>query len=196
MPGPAVLFVSAPGFQTERVVVDVPPDTSVPVDVLMSPAVTPAGTLVVRANIAGALVRIDGKEAGFAPAVIDGVPAGSRRVEILEEGRQPFLEIVDVRKGERIFVDAHLGHADTEVTAATKSAVASESAPAAITIITADEIAAFGYTTLVEAVNAVRGTFTSNDRSYESIGFGGFSPPATTPTASWCSSTAIPSTTW
>jgi outer membrane receptor protein involved in Fe transport len=177
VPGPAVLFVSAPGFQTERVVVDVPPDTSVPVDVLMSPAATPAGTLVVRANIAGALVRIDGKEAGFAPAVIDGVPAGSRRVEILEEGRQPFLEIVDVRKGERIFVDAHLGHADTEVTAATKSAVASESAPAAITIITADEIAAFGYTTLVEAVNAVRGTFTSNDRSYESIGFGGFSPP-------------------
>jgi len=177
LPGPSVLFVSAPGFQTERVVVDVLADAVVPVDVLMSPAVAPAGTLVVRANIASALIRIDGKEAGFAPAVIEGIAAGSRRIEILEEGRQPFRETVEVKQGERTFVDAHLGHADTEVTAATKSAVASESAPASITIITADEIAAFGYTTLVEAVNAVRGTFTSNDRSYESIGFGGFSPP-------------------
>jgi outer membrane receptor protein involved in Fe transport len=177
LPGPSVLFVSAPGFQTERVVVDVLADAVVPVDVLMSPAVAPAGTLVVRANIASALIRIDGKEAGFAPAVIEGVAAGSRRIEILEEGRQPFRETVEVKQGERAFVDAHLAHADSEVTAATKSAVASESAPASITIITADEIAAFGYTTLVEAVNAVRGTFTSNDRSYESIGFGGFSPP-------------------
>jgi outer membrane receptor protein involved in Fe transport len=177
LPGTAVLFVSAPGFQTERVTVNALADAAVPVDVLMSPAVAPAGTLVVRANITSALIRIDGKEAGFAPAVIDGVPAGSRKVEILEEGRQPFLEIVEVKKGERTFVDAHLGHADTEVTAATKSAVASESAPASITIITSDEIAAFGYTTLVEAVNAVRGMFTSNDRSYESIGINGFSPP-------------------
>ncbi len=178
LPGRSVLFVSAPGFQTERVVVDVLADAAVRVDVLMSPAVAPTGTLVVRANIASALIRIDGKEAGFAPAVIDGVAAGSRLIEILEEGRQPFREMVEVKQGERAFVDAHLGHADTQVTAATKSAVASESAPASITIITADEIAAFGYTTLVEAVNAVRSTFTSNDRSYESIGFGGFSPPS------------------
>ena len=100
-----------------------------------------------------------------------------REVEILAESRQPFRAAVEVKKGERAFVDAYLSHADPEVTAATKSAVASESAPASVSIVTADEIAAFGYATLAEALSAIRGTFTSNDRSYESVGFRGFSPP-------------------
>ena len=177
VPGQVVLFVSSPGFQTERLLVNALPDAKVPVDVVLSPAETPMGTVVVRANITGALVRIDGKEAGFAPAVIEGVPAGLRQVEIVEESRQSFHAAVEVKRGERAFVDAHLGHADPEVVAATKSAVASESAPASISVVTADEIAAFGYATLAEALNAIRGTFTSNDRSYESVGFRGFSPP-------------------
>jgi outer membrane receptor protein involved in Fe transport len=177
VPGPLVLFVSAPGYQAERVLVDVPPDASVPVDVLLSPEIAPSGTVVVRSNIAGALVRIDGKEAGFTPAVIDGVPTGPRNVEVVEESRRPYVETIDVKKGERAFVDAYLAHADPEVIAATKSAIASESAPASISIITADEIAAFGYTSLTEALTATRGAFTSNDRSYESVGFRGFSPP-------------------
>jgi outer membrane receptor protein involved in Fe transport len=177
LPGPLVLFISAPGFQTARIMVNALPDAKVPVDAILSPAEAPTGILVVRSNINGALVRVDGKEAGFAPAVIDGVPAGLREVEILAESRQSFQAKVEVKMGERSFVDAYLGRADPEVTAATKSAVASEDAPASVSIVTADEIAAFGYTSLTEALGAIRGTFTSNDRSYESIGFRGFSPP-------------------
>ncbi|HEY5283259.1 MAG TPA: PEGA domain-containing protein, partial [Polyangia bacterium] len=115
VPGPLVVFVSAPGFQTARLLVTALPDARVPVDVVLSPTEAPTGTLVVRANITGALVRIDGKEAGFAPAVIEGVPTGIRQVEILEESRQTFHAAVDVQKGERAFVDAYLGHADPEV---------------------------------------------------------------------------------
>jgi outer membrane receptor for ferrienterochelin and colicins len=177
LPGPIVLFVSAPGFQTTRTMANALPDTVVPVDVLLSVDTPPTGTLVVRANIQGALIRIDGKEAGFAPAVIDGIAIGQRQIEILAEGRKTFSDRVEVKKNERNFVDARLGHADPEVTAATKSAIASESAPSSISVVTADEIAAFGYTSLAEALTAIRGTFTSNDRSYESVGFRGFSPP-------------------
>ena len=177
LPGPLVLFISAPGFATARLMVNVLPDTTVPVDALLVAAEPPTGILVVRCNIASALIRVDGKEAGFAPAVIDAVPTGARQVEILADGRRPFVTTVEVKPSERVFVDGYLGHADPEVTAATKSSIASESAPASITVITADEIAAFGYTSLTEALSAIRGAFVSNDRSYESIGFRGFSPP-------------------
>jgi outer membrane receptor for ferrienterochelin and colicins len=177
LPGPLVLFVSAPGYQTARLMVNAQPDATVPVDVLLTPAVTPTGMLVVRANINGALVRVDGKESGFAPTVIDGVPTGARQVEIVAEGRRPFTGTFEVKRGQRTFVDAQLGHADPEVTAATKSQVAAESAPASISVVTADEIAALGYTTLSEALLSIRGTFSSYDRSYESVGFRGFSPP-------------------
>lgn len=177
VPGPLVLFVSAPGFQTARMMVNVVPDARVPVDALLAPKEAATGTLVVRCNIPAALIRVDGREAGFAPAVIGDVPVGTRRVEIAAEGRRGFATTVEVKKGERAFVDGYLGRADPEVTAATKSAIASESAPASITVIAADEIAAFGYTSLAEALTAIRGAFVSNDRSYESVGFRGFSPP-------------------
>jgi outer membrane receptor for ferrienterochelin and colicins len=177
VPGPAILFVSAPGHQTQRVAITVVPDDTVVSDVLLTPAVPPSGTLVVRANTTGALIRIDGKEAGFTPAVIERILIGSHELEISEEGRQPYRTPVEIRRDERTFVDARLGRADPEITAATKSAVGSEDAPASITVVTADEIAAMGYTSLTRALTAVRGTFTSNDRSYESVGFRGFSPP-------------------
>jgi outer membrane receptor protein involved in Fe transport len=177
VPGPLLLFVSAPGFQTERLLVEALPDSTVPVEVLLSPAVPTTGTLVVRSNTVRALVRVDGREAGFTPTVVDGIPTGRRQVEVSADGRRTFSETVEIKTGERAFVEAYLRRADPEVTAATKSAIASESAPASVSIVTADEIAAFGYTTLVEALSAIRGTFTSNDRSYESVGFHGFSPP-------------------
>lgn len=177
LPGPIVLFVSAPGFQTARLMVGALPDTTLPVDVVLTPAEPPAGAIVVRANAAGALVRVDGREAGFVPVVIDGIPAGLRKVEILAEGRQTYVANVEVEKGSRVFVDGYLRRADPEITAATKSQVASEAAPASISVITADEIAAFGYTSLTQALAGIRGTFASNDRSYESVGFRGFSPP-------------------
>lgn len=177
LPGPLVLFVSAPGYQTERVALTAVPDQTVISDVVLTPAIPPTGTLVVRANITGALIRIDGKEAGFTPSVIRRLPTGDHQVEISEEGRVSYRTSIVIRNDEHSFVDGQLDRADPEITAATKSAVLSELAPASITVVTADEIAALGYASLTEALTAVRGTFTSNDRSYESLGFRGFSPP-------------------
>ncbi len=177
VPGRHVLFVSAAGFQTERVEVEVQPDAVVPIDVPLVPAAPPTGALVVRANIDGALVRIDGREMGFTPAVVEGVLEGERAVEISREGRQTFRAVVSVKKGERAYLEVRLRRAEPEITAATKSLVRAEDAPASIEVVTADEIAAFGWTTLGEALAGVRGAFASNDRSYESVGFRGFSPP-------------------
>jgi outer membrane receptor for ferrienterochelin and colicins len=178
LPGPLVLFISAPGYQTERLMVNALPDATVPVDV------ADVARRSTHRNLGRALQHQRAPSFAWTarkPASprrsSTACPRALREVEILAESRQPFRASVEVKKGERAFVDAYLGHADPEVTAATKSAVASESAPASVSIVTADEIAAFGYTTLAEALTAIRGTFTSNDRSYESVGFRGFSPP-------------------
>jgi iron complex outermembrane receptor protein len=50
-------------------------------------------------------------------------------------------------------------------------------APASVTIITADDIARYGYRTLADILRGVRGLFVSNDRNYSYLGARGIARP-------------------
>jgi outer membrane receptor for ferrienterochelin and colicins len=50
-------------------------------------------------------------------------------------------------------------------------------APASVTIITADDIARYGYRTLADILRGVRGFFVTNDRNYSYLGARGFARP-------------------
>ena len=177
IPGPHLLTISAPGHAPEQIAVEVPEGGVTPVRFKLLPLPPPSGALVVRANLDGALVRVDGKEAGFTPGVIDNVVVGRHRIEILADGREPVVQQVDVQQGERSFIDAKLRYALPRVVAAEKELTQAQDAPASITVISAEEIRGFGYTTLAEALQAVRGLYTTYDRDYATLGVRGFSSP-------------------
>lgn len=63
------------------------------------------------------------------------------------------------------------------VTAASKYEQDPREAPASISVITRDQIQRFGYRTLGEALNSVRGFFTSYDRNYTYVAVRGFTLP-------------------
>lgn len=64
----------------------------------------------------------------------------------------------------------------TTVTGASKYQQELASAPASVSIITADDIRKGGYRTLADALNSVRGFYSTYNRSYHSVGVQGFSP--------------------
>ena len=66
---------------------------------------------------------------------------------------------------------------DVEISAASKYKQTVREAPASITVITAEEIERFGYRTLAEALESVRGFYTRYDRNYAHVGVRGFSQP-------------------
>jgi outer membrane cobalamin receptor len=51
-------------------------------------------------------------------------------------------------------------------------------APASVSVITSDEIAAYGWRTLSDLLRTVRGFYVTNDRSYDYVGTRGFGRPA------------------
>lgn len=64
-----------------------------------------------------------------------------------------------------------------EVSSAARFARQVSDAPSAVTVLTAADIRAYGYRTLGEALNSVRGLFTFYDRSYEYLAGRGFGDP-------------------
>ncbi|PTL80061.1 TonB-dependent receptor domain-containing protein [Vitiosangium sp. GDMCC 1.1324] len=176
IPGRHVLYVRAPGHIASQVLVDVPADTSVPLEVTLRPQEQPTGRIIVTANRDNASVRVDGHPAGFTPTVLT-LTEGEHTLEVESKDVRPIIQQVTVVAAQETKFHAELRYEPPQVRAASKNLLSVDEAPASITVITQEELRAFGYTTLADALAGVRGFFISNDRSYTYLGVRGFAPP-------------------
>jgi outer membrane receptor protein involved in Fe transport len=171
-PGRRVLHLARAGYQGVELPVEVVPKGTVTARATLTAVY---GTLLVGADVREALITVDGKTAGFTPAVLT-VPVGEHEVRVSSFGYRPSVEKVTVRANEQARLDVELDQAG-ELTAASRSAEGAEDAPASVTILTGTELRAMGYPTIAEALRGVRGLYVSDDRTYTSIGVRGFSRP-------------------
>lgn len=171
-PGPHVLVATAEGRRTTRQIAQIDTDETTRV-VMELPLVT--GSLVVDAHARDALVEIDGRAAGFTPAVLD-VPIGEHELRVTLTGHHPHEETVRIDADASTTVDIQL-RSLREVTAASRQTQSVEDAPASVSLITAEEIRAFGYQDLYDALGGTRGVYQSDDLTYRYLGFRGFSRP-------------------
>lgn len=173
-PGRHTLYFARDGFQAAPLPIDVVAGKTLQVTATLSPL---TGSLVVHADERDALVEIDGRPMGFTPSVIQNVPVGERRVRVSLHGFRPVERQVTVRAGqESALLDLEL-EPIREVVAASRFAQRVEDAPASVTVISSEELRAFGYPTVAEALRGVRGIYLSNDRAYFSAGIRGLGEP-------------------
>jgi outer membrane receptor protein involved in Fe transport len=170
--GKVTLTVHAPGFSRARQEVYVAESKNELVEFELQQQ---TGKLVVNADERGAAVQVDGKLAGYTPAVID-VPVGVRRVRITSPGFEPAERTVEVVHGEQLPLDVPL-KAVEEVSAASRTAESVDDAPGSVSLISSKELRAMGYPTIAEALRGVRGVFVNYDTTYSSLGFRGYGPP-------------------
>lgn len=175
-PGQRLFLVQAPGFLPQQVLVDVKADQVVTAKVALPEKPKPTGKVIVTANREAAVVRVDGKDSGFTPVVLN-LSEGRHQLEITATDVSPFQQTLEVVADQELRVAADLRYAPPKVTAASKQLLSVDQAPASITVITREEIQAFGYQTLPEALRAVRGLFFTDDRIYTYFGIRGFAPP-------------------
>lgn len=174
-PGQRLLLVQAPGFLPQQVLLEVKADAVASAKVALPEKPKATGKVIVTANRDAAVVRVDGKDSGFTPEVLN-LAVGRHRIEVTAPDVSPLVEEVDVVADTELRIAAELRYAPPKVTAASKQRLSIDQAPASITVITREEIEAFGYQTLPEALRAVRGLFFTDDRIYSYVGIRGFAP--------------------
>jgi len=172
-PGPHVLTIEAAGRRPLRL-----PVTAEARELRKARVDLPVltGGLVIDSGEAGALVEIGGQARGFTPAVLRDVPVGAQSIRVSLAGFRAVEQTVDIPVDGEVRLEVEL-RPSNEVVGASRQAEAVEDAPASVTLIKAQEIRAFGYETLAEALDGNRGIFTTDDQTFHSVGVRGFAPP-------------------
>jgi len=173
-PGQHILYFSRQGSQAAPRPIMVIARESVKAVARMSPLV---GTVVVQADERDAVVAIDGKAGGFTPAVIQNVPVGTRTVTITLRGYVPIERKIEVKANQQVQLLELKLIPLRQVAAASRFTESIDDAPSSVTIIDGQELRAFGYPTLWEALRGVRGVALSNDRTYQSASIRGLGEP-------------------
>lgn len=113
---------------------------------------------------------------GIAPILLSPV-MGMAQTEL--EGAAPPSETTPVGEPDQILNEEAMLLGETPIVySAAKYEQKITEAPAAITIITADQIRKYGYRSLHQVLQSVPGFFISNDRLYDYLGIRGFNRPA------------------
>ena len=171
-PGPHRVFVTKAGSRPAELDVDIGPKKT---STIRPRLVIETGTLVVSSDLRDALVEVDGEPMGFTPAVVT-IPVGSHQIRVSLSGFRPIVRRVAIAANKQSSLMLELAR-EAQVSAASRSTQLVEEAPSSVSIITAQELRAMGYPTIAEAVRGVRGVYLTDDRSYLTLGFRGFSRP-------------------
>lgn len=129
-------------------------------------SVAVVGSLLVSADEPNALVEVDGRPLGFTPAVIPNVPIGKRRVRVSLRGYLAVEREVEIRTNTQTDLRDLTLTPERSVTAASREAESIDDAPASVTVITSQELEAFAYPTILEALRGVRGYAVNYDSTY------------------------------
>lgn len=169
-PGGHLLYFTRPGFQATPRQVNVVARETAKTSAVLTPL---TGSMVVQADERDAVVEIDDRPAGFTPAVIQNVPVGARKVRVTLRGYAPVEREIRVKPNEQAqLLDLKLVPL-RQVAAASRFTENIEDAPSSVTIIDRQELKAFGYPTVYEALRGVRGVAVSYDRVYASAAIRG-----------------------
>jgi outer membrane receptor protein involved in Fe transport len=162
-PGPHIAYFERPGFTVSPQSFTVVENKTVRSS---ANAVAVVGSLLVAADEPNALIEIDGRPLGFTPAVIPNIPIGHRKVRVSLRGYQPVEREVEVRINAQSDLRDIVLMPERSVSAASRQTEAIEDAPASVTVISAQELEAFAYPTILETLRGVRGYAVNFDSVY------------------------------
>jgi outer membrane receptor protein involved in Fe transport len=174
-PGRHTLYITREGYKSFVTLVDVLAKQTI----TTRPSIeAKTGSVVVSTDEPGASVEIDGFARSTTPALLT-LPVGHHEVRVIMRGFRTIARSINVEANAETRLDNLPLVPLEEVEAASRVAESVEDAPASVTIISQQELRGMAYPTVYQALQGVRGVYTSFDGAYDSAGFRGFGPPGT-----------------
>ncbi|MBS1122610.1 MAG: uncharacterized protein H6Q90_4838, partial [Deltaproteobacteria bacterium] len=164
-PGAHIAYFERPGFTVVPQAFTITAKQTVKVE---ASSVAVVGSLLVSADEPDALIEVDGRALGFTPAVIPNIPIGKRRVRVSMRGYLPVEREVEIRTNAQTELRDLVLPPERTVTAASREAESIEDAPASVSVISSQELEAFAYPSILEALRGVRGFAVNFDSVYGS----------------------------
>jgi outer membrane receptor for ferrienterochelin and colicins len=162
-PGPHIAYFERSGFNVSPQSFTIVENKTVRAS---ASGVAVVGSLLVSADEPNALIEVDGRALGFTPAVLPNIPIGHRKVRVSLRGYQPVEREVEVRINTQSDLRDVILLPERSVSAASREIESIEDAPASVTVISAQELEAFAYPTILEALRGVRGYAVNFDSVY------------------------------
>lgn len=100
-PGLYEIEVQQEGYRAFSSVARVTAETRTDVQVALEALPPPTGDLTITSSAAGAVIRLDGEPAGFAPTLLTGLALGEHQVRLEHPGLSPYEGAVTVDEGSR-----------------------------------------------------------------------------------------------
>jgi len=173
-PGTHLVYFTREGFQAPPRQINIVAKETTKAAAVLTPL---TGSMVVQADERDAIVEIDGKPAGFTPAVIQNVSVGPRKIRVTLRGYAPVERDIVIKANQQTqLLDLKLVPL-RQVAAASRFTENIEDAPSSVTVIDGQELRAFGYPTVYEALRGTRGVAVSYDRVYASAAIRGLGDP-------------------
>jgi outer membrane receptor for ferrienterochelin and colicins len=173
-PGPHILYFAREGFREAPRQITVTAGAISTVEATLEALV---GSLLVTADESNARVEVDDRTVGFTPAVVSGLSVGVHTVRVTATGYEPYEEEVTIEESEQTELrDVHLV-GRREIQAASRRVERIDDAPASVTVLSAEELEAFSYPTLYDALRGVRGFALTQDSTYSNAAVRGLGQP-------------------
>lgn len=114
-PGEHILEANAEGFTPVQQPVTIESGQQRVVSLRLERNAEGAGDIIVRANVGGAVITVDGQERGNPPVVVDSPPAGTHAVVVTADGYQDFRTTCETAPGRNCEIEAQLRPRGTPV---------------------------------------------------------------------------------
>ncbi|RYE93340.1 MAG: PEGA domain-containing protein, partial [Myxococcales bacterium] len=169
-PGRHQVVLRAPGYQDDPHLVEIEADQTIRQPARLQPQL---GSVIVETDERDAQILIDGRPVGFTPSVV-AAAVGQHQLQLRLPGFREVRRTIEVSPGEPLRVEAELREV-AEISAASRAVESVNDAPSSVSVLTRQDLRAFAYPTIAEALRGLRGFYVGDSSSYGSVGVRGFS---------------------